>query len=228
MDETRPNTAGRKKLSRTWSALIGLIVILGSEFILRDAIIAKGASTVQIAIVISIEWVIAFLLLFYWAPKVEGRKLSSLGFDRFRGKYIWICVLVYIGYFVISAGADWGLKTAGMETLRDLSPTLKTYGFPLLLGLFLTGTLVEEVFYRGYIIERVTELSGRRWIGGLVSWFTFTLVHLRFFGLGATLEVGIIAAVLVLLYMRFKSIWPAIIVHGINDVFGFLIGPFLF
>jgi len=86
---------------------------------------------------------------------------------------------------------------------------------------------VEEIFYRGYIIERVTELSGRRWVAGTISWLTFTLVHLRFFGLGPTLEVGVIAAIFVTLFMLARSIWPAIIVHGISDIIGFLIGPFV-
>jgi membrane protease YdiL (CAAX protease family) len=166
-------------------------------------------------------------ILFCWIPKVEHRKLSSIGFRKFPRKYIWIAIVAYIVYAVISAGLELGLKSVGLQTLRDLSPTLKDYGFPLLFGLFLTGTFVEEIFYRGYIIERVTELSSRRWLGGLISWFTFTLVHLRFFGLGPTLEVGVAAAIFVVLFIIAKSIWPAIIMHGISDIVGFLIGPFV-
>jgi membrane protease YdiL (CAAX protease family) len=212
-------------LSRRWAAVIGLIVILGSEYILRDAFISKGASGFQIGIAIAVEWIIALLLLFCWIPKVEHRKIDSIGFGKFRWRYIWISIVAYIVYFLISAGLEFGLKSVGLQGLRDLSPTLKGYGFPLLFGLFLTGTFVEEIFYRGYIIERMTELTGRRWLAGTISWLTFTLVHIRFFGLGPTLEVAVIAAVLVILYTRTKSIWPAIIVHGINDIFGFLIGP---
>jgi membrane protease YdiL (CAAX protease family) len=223
--EDKRSIVNTSKLSRRWAAIIGLIIILGSEYILRDIFISKGSSAFQIGVVIAVEWIIALLLLFYWIPKVEHRKLDSIGFRKFRWKYIWISIVAYIVYFLISAGLEYGLKSAGLQGLRDLSPTLKGYGFPLLFGLFLTGTFVEELFYRGYIIERVTELSGRRWVAGIVSGLTFTLVHIRFFGLGPTLEVAIIAAVLVILYTRTRSIWPGIIVHGINDIFGFLIGP---
>ena len=158
---------------------------------------------------------------------MEHRKLNSIGFRRFPRKYIWIAVVAYLVYVLISTGLEPGLKSVGLQSLRDLSPALKDYGFPLLFGLFLTGTFVEEIFYRGYIIERVTELSGRRWVAGIVSWLTFTLVHLRFFGLGPTLEVAVIAAIFVTLFLLARSIWPAIIVHGISDVIGFLIGPFV-
>ena len=211
--------------TRTRVSIVGLIVILGSEFLLRDALISKGASAFQIAIVLAVEWAVALFLLLWWVPKVEGRRMASIGFGIFRWRYLWIASVSYVVYFLLAAGAEFGLNAAGLQGLRDLSPALKEYGFPLLFGLFLTGTFVEEIFYRGYVIERVSELTGRRWVAGLVSWLSFTLVHLRFFGLGPTLEVGIIGAVLVMIYLRTRSIWPSIIVHGINDVFGFLIGP---
>jgi uncharacterized protein len=212
-------------LSPKWVAIVGLIIILGSEYILRDAFISKGANGFQIAVAIAIEWVVALFMLFYWIPKVEHRKLDSIGFRKFRWRYIWISIVAYIVYVLISMGLEPALKSAGLQSLRDMSPTLKDYGFPLLFGLFLTGTFVEEIFYRGYIIERVTELTGRKWVAGIISWLTFTLVHLRFFGLGPTLEVAIIAIIFVILYIKAKSIWPAILVHGINDIIGFLIGP---
>jgi len=194
---------------------------------LRDVFISKGASGFQIGVTISIEWVVTLFMLFYWIPKVEHRTLNSIGFRKFPLRYIWIAIVAYLVYVLISAGLEPVLKSMGLQSLRDLSPTLKDYGFPLLFGLFLTGTFVEEILYRGYIIERVTELTGRRWLAGTISWLTFTLVHLRFFGLGPMLEVAVIAVILVMLYTRAKSIWPAIIVHGISDVIGFLIGPFI-
>jgi membrane protease YdiL (CAAX protease family) len=225
--EDRSSIVNTGKLPLKWATLIGLILILGSEYILRDVFISKGASGFQIGVTISIEWVVALFMVFYWIPKVEHRKLDSIGFRKFPRKYIWIAIVAYLVYVLISAGLEPVLKSMGLQSLRDLSPTLKDYGFPLLFGLFLTGTFVEEILYRGYIIERVTELTGRKWLAGTISWLTFTLVHIRFFGLGPMLEVAVIAAILVMLYTRAKSIWPAIIVHGISDVIGFLIGPFI-
>lgn len=198
-----------------------------SEYLLRAVLVSKGASGLHIGIAIGIEWIVALFIMLYWIPKVEHRKLNSIGFRKFTRKYIWIAIVAYLVYVLISAGLEPGLKSLGLQSLRDLSPALEDYGFPLLFGLFLTGTFVEEIFYRGYIIERVTDLSGRRWVAGIVSWLTFTLVHLGFFGIGPTLEVGVIAAIFVIIFILAKSIWPAIIVHGISDIVGFLIGPFV-
>jgi membrane protease YdiL (CAAX protease family) len=96
-----------------------------------------------------------------------------------------------------------------------------------LFGLFLTGTILEEIFYRGYLIERLSDLLGRRWLAGFVSWLAFTLVHLKFFGLGPTIDISILSAALVLLYLKERSIWPCIVAHGINNALSYLIFPVL-
>jgi uncharacterized protein len=227
MTSQRDTVAALGGLSKRRAATIGVIAILGCEFFLRDVLISPDASKLLVGLTIAAEWVVALLLLFYWIPKVENRRWTSVGFRKFKLRYVWLAFGAYVVYALVSTAVEQGLKAADLQTLRDLSPTLKDYGFPLLLGLFLTGTFVEEVLYRGYVIERLTELTGRRWIGAVVSWIAFSLVHLRFFGPGPTLEVAIIGAAFVALYLAAKSIWPSIIVHGINDTVGFLIGPYL-
>ena len=88
------------------AAIIGLIIILGSEYILRDIFIAKGATGFQIAIAIAIEWVVALFIFFYWIPQVEHRKLDSIGFRKFRWRYVWISLAAYVVYALISAGLE--------------------------------------------------------------------------------------------------------------------------
>jgi len=89
------------------------------------------------------------------------------------------------------------------------------------------GTVLEEVFYRGYLIERITSLTGKTWLAGIVSWMAFTSVHFKFFGVGPTFEAGVFAAGLVLVYLRERSVWPCIVVHGLNDAFAYLMAPLL-
>jgi membrane protease YdiL (CAAX protease family) len=84
---------------------------------------------------------------------------------------------------------------------------IKGYGFATVFGLFLTRTFLEEVFYRGYFIGRMTILTRHSWIAAFMSWLLFTLVHLKFFGLGPTIDTSAISAALVLLYLKEKSIW---------------------
>jgi len=216
-----------RKLSEKWAYVIGLIIVLGSEFILRDVFLPEHAKNIHIGMAVLVEWLILLILLAFWIPKIEGNKLESIGFGKFKWKHLWMGILTYLILMVVWTGSGFALKSIGLEGLRSLQPMIKEYTPLILFSLFLTGTFLEEVFYRGYLIERLTSLTGRRWLGAIVSWLAFTFVHLKFFGLGPTLDVGILSAGLVILYLKERSIWPCIIIHGINDAFGFLIFPLL-
>jgi membrane protease YdiL (CAAX protease family) len=214
-------------LPQKWLYVIGLVVILVSEFILRNVFLPEHARDIHIGIAVLVEWLVLLILLAFWIPKIEGNKFGSIGFGKFKWRYLWKGVLAYFILLVVWTGSGFALKAVGLEGLRSLQPMIKEYSLPVLFSLFLTGTFLEEIFYRGYIIERLTSLTGKSWLAGLVSWIAFTFVHLKFFGLGPTLDVSILSAGLVILYLKERSIWPCIIVHGINDVFGFLIAPLL-
>jgi membrane protease YdiL (CAAX protease family) len=218
--------AGRAS-ARRWAAWVGVVALLANEFFWRDVFLPHRPEMTQIWIALGGEWLALVLLLAFWLPRVERQGPTSIGVTRFRWSYLWMGAGAYVATFAVLAGVQFLQQAAGQETIRALQPTLATYPWPVLIALFVTGTVLEEVVYRGYLIERLIVLTGSRWLAGLVSWATFTLVHLRFFGLGATVDVAVLSAVLVLLYMRTRSLWPAMIFHGINDAFGFLLAPLL-
>lgn len=127
----------------------------------------------------------------------------------------------------VLAGTGFIQQTAGLEGIRSLQPTLKEYRFPVLIGLFATGTFLEEILYRGYLIERFTLLTQRRWFAGLVSWVAFTLVHLRWVGVGPLLDIAATSAAFLILYLRERSTWPCIVLHGINSTVAYILAPLL-
>lgn len=206
---------------------IGLVVVFVVEFMLRDFFLPENASNFDIGLIMVVEWVALIFLVVFWIPRVEKKGLESIGLGRLKSRYLWRGVLAYILVLGASMVSGVLLESIGLKSLRSLQPLIKGYSFVTLSGLFLTGTFLEEVFYRGYLIERMTILTGHKWVAASVSWFLFTLVHLKFFGLGPTIDTSIISAALVLLYIKEKSIWPCIVLHGINDILAFLIFPLL-
>jgi len=222
--------AGNDRLSlvsKKWIYTSGLIIVFAADFVLRDVLLPEQPSDIHIGMALVVEWLILLALLVFWIPKVEGHSLRSIGFGKLKWRHLWMGVLTYFMLFMAWIGSYFALNAIGLEGLRSLQPMIREHSFPVLFSLFLTGTFLEEIFYRGYLIERVTSLTGKRWLAGLVSWMAFTFVHLKFFGLGPTLDVGVLSAGLVILYLKERSIWPCIVVHGINDAFGFLIAPLL-
>ena len=215
------------RLSEKWTFAVGLIIVFGVEFVLRDFLLPANASNISIGLALMGEWVTLSFLVFLWVPKVEKKNMESIGLGKFKRRHLGWGVLVYILVLVASFISSLVLESAGLPSLRSLQPMIKGYGFATLFGLFLTGTFLEEVFYRGYLIERMTILTRHRWVAAFVSWLLFTLVHLKFFGLGPTIDTSVISAALILLYLKEKSIWPCIVLHGINDALAFLIFPLL-
>ncbi len=234
MDNTTAASPPRNALARAeplgrerWTALIGVIVLLGHEFFWRDVYLDHRPAQTDVWIALGGEWLALVGLLAFWLPRVEHKGRASIGVTRFRWSYAWIGAGAYAATFAAIAGVQFLQQAVGQDTIRSLQPVLATYSWPLLVALFLTGTVLEEVLYRGYLIERMILLTGSRWLAGLVSCATFTAVHLRFFGVGATVDVAVLSVVLDLLYVKTRSLWPAMVFHGINDAFGFLLAPVL-
>ena len=208
-------------MTRKWVSWVGIIVVLGSEFLIRNVFLPIQSNEFHVKNAIIIEWLILVLLIAYWIPGIEKKSLESIGFGKFKWRHVWMGLLVFVLATVALVISGIVLETYGLEPIRSLQPVLKTYSSLTLFGLFLTGTILEEIFYRGYLIERLGALLGRRWLAGIISWITFTLVHLRFFGLGPTIDVSILSAALVLLYLKERSIWPCIVAHGINNALSY-------
>jgi membrane protease YdiL (CAAX protease family) len=215
------------KLPKKWTYAVGLAIVFGVEFVLRDFLLPENANNVSIGLALAGEWATLSFLVFFWIPKVEKKNMASIGLGKFKRRHLGWGVLVYGLVLVASFISSLVLESVGLSSLRSLQPMIKGYGFATLFGLFLTGTFLEEVFYRGYLIERMTILTQHKWVAAFVSWLLFTLVHLKFFGLGPTIDTSVISTALVLLYMKEKSVWPCIVVHGINDALAFLIFPML-
>jgi membrane protease YdiL (CAAX protease family) len=86
----------------------------------------------------------------------------------------------------------------------------------VLIPAWITGAFTEEVLFRSYTIERLTQITGRRWLAGLFTMLAFTLLH------GLTWDwIHVVTAVLpgaillTLLYMWRRSLAFVVIVHAI-------------
>jgi len=59
------------------------------------------------------------------------------------------------------------------------------------LVLAITGGVIEETLYRGYVIERLTAITNQRWLAGVVSAAVFGLAHIPYWGLGFALSTDL-------------------------------------
>lgn len=207
--------------------LMGVAVVLGVEYLLRNVLVPAVATESMVRIAIAIEWALVAALLLVWLPRMERSTRSSVGMGRWRNRYLWLGTVWFLAATAVSAVVGAALNAVGLESLADMRLMLSGYAWPTLLALAVTGPVVEEVLYRGYLIERVLLLNGRMWVAGGVSWLAFTGAHLGFFGLGATLNTAVLSGALVWLYVRERSIWPVVVLHGLNSIFAYVLAPLL-
>jgi hypothetical protein len=68
-----------------WAYVIGLIIVLGSEFILRNIFLPEHARNIHIGMAVLVEWLILLILLAFWIPKIEGKSLGALDLESLNG-----------------------------------------------------------------------------------------------------------------------------------------------
>lgn len=226
MDETRSTV--RHRLERTdTSTLVGLALALVGLTVLQQAASMVPTGGVWQLVVVNdllVKWLATgalFALVVYW----ERRGLDSIGLDGIS----WVDVAAGVGVFVLGA-ASYVVTTPlveslGLETTTSGIETLAQLPLALVIAISLTAAFTEEVLYRGYPIERLAELTGSVWIGAAITFLVFTAVHLPFWGLGGTLQIGVNALLLTLLYVWRRNLWACVFAHAVNDIYAFVIIP---
>lgn len=160
-------------------------------------------------------------LVRYW----ETRSLSSIGIRNPTPRTIGLGV----GGFVI--GFVTFIFTTPLVAMLDLktaqSGVTALSGLPAWVLLFaaLTGTVVEELLFRGYLLERVGELTGNLWVGVLVSGVIFSFIFFPVGGLGMVLQIGAWTVVVTAVYVNTRNLSASLLMHGIHDFYAFFLVP---
>jgi membrane protease YdiL (CAAX protease family) len=167
----------------------------------------------------------AFLLWF--VLRVERLPLKSIGLRR----PTWLTIvsgigLLLVGSFVVApmtVPLQEALGTGGMQAGLD---QIAAWPLWFRIGVGLTGGMIEEFFYRGYAIERLAAITGRAWIGGLISALVFGLAHIPEWGLGFALAADLPFGVLMtVFYLWRRDLLANMLAHSTGLVLAMLALP---
>ena len=102
-------------------------------------------------------------------------------------------------------------------------------GWPLWLRVFtlFTAGIVEEALYRGYAIERLTALTGRRWLAAVLALAAFCAAHVPFWGLAALATPIVGGGFFTLVYLWRRDLVACMVAHIAVDSVGLLIAPLI-
>ncbi|MEM7556045.1 MAG: CPBP family intramembrane glutamic endopeptidase [Cyanobacteria bacterium P01_A01_bin.84] len=214
--------------------IVGLCVALGGPLLLFSPLGTllgepKALSTLVLGQLFL--WFLGFLLILIiivWEklplssvglniPPLRSNDTSSLSLSLAISLIWGLLTAVLLLYIITPLGVAFveyfqlGDFHAGISKLQGL-PTW------YLIWTGVTAGVIEELLYRGYLIERLSLLTGKVWVGGILSVIIFTLVHIPFWGLGLAIFTVFSGVVLTALYIYRRDLIANAIAHGFTGI----------
>ena len=157
---------------------------------------------------------------------VENRPLSSIGLFPPRGQTFALGIALTLFFIFIFSPIAFRMlsrfQLGGFD--QGLS---KLAGLPvwyLILAVVIGGS-VEELLYRGYAVERLAELTGSYWLGGLISVAVFGLAHVPGWGWGPALTTVVSGGIATAVYIWQQDLLALVLAHVTTDFVGIVVTP---
>jgi membrane protease YdiL (CAAX protease family) len=165
------------------------------------------------------------LAILLWLTFAERLPLSSIGvriptwksviFGVLAAIVVTMIIAVEFAVLIPRLHLDSSAVIAGQQAI------LKTpYWYRVLL--VLRAAVVEEILFRGYLIEKVRQLFGSTALAVIISVAAFTVAHLRGWGMVHLIAVAGSGVVFALLYVWRRDLPSNMLGHFLADALGFL------
>lgn len=211
-----------------WAIALGTFMLLGLLALMILGVqlyqLATGAESRPGVFGVFVLAAESGLLLPVWLLGVHKYRLpwSSVGFRQFDPSRALGLGCLYL-LSALAFNFSWSIFLAffGLRAQPDVLPLFGGGIAGLLLALLVGGLvapIAEEVFFRGYIFTGLRRDMGFR-PAVMLSAMLFALAHVLPTSWPPIFFLGILFA---LLYEQTRSIWPAVIVHGVINTLAFL------
>lgn len=213
---------------RTWLGILGVAIALSTPLVqglifpwLKNTFLFPWDRFLSL-------WVfwIAVLVVLGLAHFAEGYPWATFGFQRsqktLRTRLLeWI--LTALATLVVGSVVIFFSQYVRMLLTNEPRPNIveQIKNFPawVLIPAWVTGAFTEEVLFRSYAIERLTDLTGNRWLASLIAVLAFSGLHLLGWDwihvLTAVLPGGVL---LTLFYLWRRNLALNVMIHGILNV----------
>jgi len=144
----------------------------------------------------------------------EKKPLTEMGLHRQTPRKIIFAlsssIVIAVGGTFLSLAI---IKVFALPMPSLMPEILKIFPVWLSVWIVVSGSIAEEILYRGFVIERIGQLTGSIWIGATITFLWFTLLHLP---LGWVYTLSIVAPVsllITILYAWRRDLFATIIAH---------------
>ncbi|MBE9136915.1 CPBP family intramembrane metalloprotease [Nodosilinea sp. LEGE 07088] len=154
----------------------------------------------------------------------ENQPLSSIGLQPLRWQsMVWGLAFAGILIFIYSPGLMWAIRQLNFTDFEGGLSKLTQLPIWYLILAVIIGGITEEILYRGYATERLSEFAGSYWTGSILALAAFGLAHIPLWGWQPAVTTVISGGLLTLFYLWTGDLIPCIIAHIITDSVGIVI-----
>jgi membrane protease YdiL (CAAX protease family) len=227
MPSTTGDTRAESHRGLSAAVIVGLIVSLFGAPLLGRLDVPRwvDASATRSFLANSLAtWLLVGVLLtivLYW----ERRRLTSIGLRVPSRREAAVGIGAGLGGVVLGLVAiGIAVATLQLEQPETLS-AISQLSLPVQATIVATAVITEEILWRGYPIERLTELTGNVWIGAAVSGVVFLAVHYPAWGLVGAIPQAVFTLVIVGVYVWSRNVVACMCTHGVINVLTILVLP---
>jgi membrane protease YdiL (CAAX protease family) len=209
-----------------WHTALLAIVIVGvsilSSLQSKTAGFSGSHNMKRYAVTIAWEWILA--LLAWWGLRMRRTPLREvLGLRRSGIKewardfgialLFWIMAVIVLGALATILGLLHLMQP--QKAVIAIAPQSVAQVF-VWLALCSTAGIVEEVVFRGYLLQQFASVRGKLWIGVLASSLLFGAAH-GYEGIGGMIAITAYGAMFCILAIYRRSLRPGMIAHAWHD-----------
>ncbi|MGE5310358.1 MAG: CPBP family intramembrane glutamic endopeptidase [Nitrospirota bacterium] len=169
-------------------------------------------------------------LIFYFLRR-NGEPVASIGWTVQKGwREVGLGLALFFPFTLGAGLLERGLLAAGFSVpSTPLPASLTAKGIPeLLLAalLVLVVTVSEEIIFRGYLILRLTGVTGGTFGSVLLSALIFSMGH-GYEGSAGVVTVGFMGLFFAVVYLWRGSLVAPMVIHFLQDFTGIVLAPLL-
>jgi membrane protease YdiL (CAAX protease family) len=209
------STISRKNLTATGVGLAIALFSLPVFMATYRAITGENRSNWQ---VLARDFAVFLLvaLLLWIVKRWEHQPLSSIGLrvnmlrlSLLRG--LWFAVIL----LVVTVGLYLFLRGVGVHLGEEHGTVFHPSLLVVTVSMLRAG-VAEEIFYRGFAIERLQSLTGSKLWAGLVPLTVFAVSHYRQ-GVGGIIAVFVLGGILTAFYLKFRDLVANVTADFLGD-----------
>lgn len=212
-------------LKEQWAEVLVFLFLIVPSMVLSFWVVRQGNTSFGVtasATIFRDLALVSLIAFFLWRNDEHVDRLGWTSAHKGLG------AALFVPFFLGTTALDQLLRDVGFSVPATPLPRSLTASdradFLLACVLVAVVAAAEETIFRGYLILRLRAVTRSATVAVLLSSVTFSLGH-GYEGSAGVVTVGVIGAVLALIYLWRRSLTAPIVMHFLQDFIGIVLAP---